>query len=269
MTDVGQRPRAEAGPRTRRERRALEAAGHPAAGRRGPARRRPSPPSRAVRWALAVGVAVVLVLLGVGVSRAAWLTTHPEPEQPDRVDALLVLYSRPQVYEAALEAIDRGVADRVFVSAHLGPDGFQTLCGPPGVRDPRADGAVVECFAPDPVTTQGEVMHAADRMRELGLEHLGVLTFPQHVERARILAERCLPPEEGTVSLLMFTPRQTSPVWELRQDVYGTLAFGKVWATPDCADELPAAVQWPLDVYKRLKGLSTVPDHQSDAAVAP
>lgn len=256
MTDVGQRPRAEAGPRTRRE-------------RRGPARRRPSPPSRAVRWALAVGVAVVLVLLGVGVSRAAWLTTHPEPEQPDRVDALLVLYSRPQVYEAALEAIDRGVADRVFVSAHLGPDGFQTLCGPPGVRDPRADGAVVECFAPDPVTTQGEVMHAADRMRELGLEHLGVLTFPQHVERARILAERCLPPEEGTVSLLMFTPRQTSPVWELRQDVYGTLAFGKVWATPDCADELPAAVQWPLDVYKRLKGLSTVPDHQWDAAVAP
>lgn len=258
MTDVGEWTRAPVGPPSRRERRARE---EPA--RSGPAR------SRAVRWALAACAAVVLVLLGVGAARAAWLTTHPEPEQPDRVDALLVLYSRPEVYDAALELIDRGVAERVFVSAHLGPDGFQTLCGPEGVRDPRAAKATVECFAPDPVTTQGEVVHAAERMRQLGLEHLGVLTFPQHVERARILAERCVPADEGTVSMLMFTPRDTSRRWQLRQDVYGTLAFAKVALTPGCADELPGPVQWPLDVYKRLQGLSTEPDHQWDPEVRP
>lgn len=196
-----------------------------------------------------------MLVLGLAVAAvpAVRLTVDPHPEAPEHVDALLVLYSSPHVFDAAIELVDQGVTDHLIVSAHEAPPGSEALCGGPEERDDRLAGVTVECFEPDPVTTQGEVMHAAQRMRELGLESLGVLAFRQQVERARILAERCWTPGEGSVALYQYE-RPSTLTDTVAQTVYGTVAFGKVALTPGCADELPAVLQWPLDVAKRLRG---------------
>ncbi|MEX3564911.1 hypothetical protein [Micrococcus endophyticus] len=208
---------------------------------------------RGVRVLLCAGAATAAVALAFAAGFATHAVTSPHPDDPPHVDALLVLYSQPRVYDAAIELAAAGATDRLFVSAHLGPDGHERLCGDPERRDPRLAGVAVECFAPDPVTTQGEVVHAAARMRELGLEHLGVLTFHQHLERARLLAERCWSPEEGRVSLYAFDAGLDR--WgTVRHGAYGVLAYGKAALTPGCDQELPGVLQWPLDAAKRLRG---------------
>lgn len=208
---------------------------------------------RGARALLSAAAATAALALAFAVGWATHAVTDARPDDPPRVDALLVLYSQPRVYDAAIELAAAGVADRLFVSAHLGPDGHERLCGPEGRRDPRLAGVSVECFAPDPVTTQGEVMHAAARMRELGLEHLGVLTFHQHLERSRLLAERCWTREEGRVSLYAFDAGLDR--WgTVRHGAYGVLAYGKAMATPGCDQELPGVLQWPLDLAKGLRG---------------
>ncbi|PZQ79912.1 MAG: hypothetical protein DI545_03925, partial [Micrococcus luteus] len=115
------------------------------------------------RWAraLCATVATLAALaLAFGAGWATHAVTDPHPDDAPRVDALLVLYSQPRVYDAAIELAASGLTDRLFVSAYLGPDGHEKLCGGPEERDPRLAGVTVECFAPDPVTTQGEVIHA-------------------------------------------------------------------------------------------------------------
>ncbi|UBH25663.1 hypothetical protein KW076_05665 [Micrococcus porci] len=239
----------------------------PQAGRRVQADRGRGRRRRRILGAVLAAAALVLAAaFGPGLMRAADMTLHPRPDDPPRVDALLVLYSQPAVYDAALELLDRGVADRVFVSAHLGPDGFEKFCGTPAQRDPRTRGVEVECFSPDPVTTQGEVMFAADRMRALGLRRLGVLTFDQHLERARLLAERCLPAADGSVSMYRFDGGYTGAE-KVRQDVYGTAAFAKVALTTDCSGELPDVLQWPLDLVKRTAGMPVGAVAESAAGV--
>lgn len=208
---------------------------------------------RGVRALLSAAAGTAALALAFGVGWAAHAVTSPRPDDPERVDALLVLYSQPRVYDTAIELAADGVADRLFVSAHLGPDGHERLCGPEERRDPRLAGVSVECFAPDPLTTQGEAMHAAARMRELGLEHLGVLTFHQHLERSRLLVERCWTPQEGRVSMFAFDAGLDR--WgRVRHGAYGVLAYGKAMATPGCDQELPGVLQWPLDLAKRLRG---------------
>lgn len=223
-------------------------AGHAAPGARRPVRR------RALRWALALLALILAGALAVGVEGAVRRTLEPRPDGPARVDALLVLYSQPAVYDAALDLLGRGVADRVFVSSHLGPDGHEKFCGEPARTDPRLAGVTVECFSPDPVTTQGEVMYAGGRMRELGLHDLGVLTFGEHLERSRVLAERCWPPEEGSVRMYEFDAGYDG-AQRARQAAYAVLAWAKVGATPGCDQELPGVVRWPLDVLKGMLGM--------------
>lgn len=192
--------------------------------------------------ALTLAVAAVLV----------WglrLTTNPRPDDPEHVDALLVLYTDPSVYDAALELAGQGRTDRLFVSGHLHPDGFEKLCGAPAAADPRLRGVSVECFSPEPVTTQGEVVFAAERMEELGLHSLGVLTHGRHLERARILAERCWSGPGESVALYRHH-RNEGLRTTVQQTLYGTLAFLKVAVTPGC-DQQADWLQRPVDRLKQ------------------
>lgn len=205
-----------------------------------------------VRRALAVvGGCAVLSMVGV----LGWgyvLTTSPRPDNPPHVDAVLVLHSGPDVYDAAVELAARGVTNRMFVSVSGTGENHEQLCGTESQLDPALEGIQIECFSPAPVTTQGEVLYARQRMSELGLRDLGVLTFPQHLERARVLAERCWAPENGSVSMYQFDAER-SPLREVEHTVYGTLAYLKVVATPGCGQELPRAVEAPLDWLKDVR----------------
>ena len=54
-------------------------------------------------------LAAMLVLgLAVAAVPAVRLTVDPHPEAPEHVDALLVLYSSPHVFDAAIELVDQG-----------------------------------------------------------------------------------------------------------------------------------------------------------------
>lgn len=202
----------------------------------------------------AAALAAVLTLAVAAV--LVWgfrLTTNPHPDEPAHVDALLVLYTDPAVYDAALDLAGRGVTDRLFVSGHLHPDGFEKLCGAPAAADPRLDGVTVECFSPDPVTTQGEVVFASRRMEQLGLHSLGVLTHGRHLERSRILAERCWSGPGQSVAMYRYH-RHEGLRARAQQTLYGTLAFLKVAVAPGC-DQHSEWLQWPVDRLKQAAAL--------------
>ncbi len=205
-------------------------------------------------------MAATLAVLTVAVAAVlVWgfrLTTNPQPDEPDHVDALLVLYTDPAVYDAALDLAGRGVTDRLFVSGYLHPDGFEKLCGAPAAADPRLQGVTVECFSPDPVTTQGEVVYAAGRMEDLGLRSLGVLTHGRHLERSRILAERCLSGPDDSVAMYQYD-QGAGLRSKTQQTLYGTLAFLKVAVTPGCSQH-SEWLQRPVDRLKHGAALRPV-----------
>ena len=204
-----------------------------------------------VLWSLALVVSFCVGMLATVLLWGLRLTVTPQPDEPPRVDALLVLYSQPQVYDAAIDLAERGVTDRIFVSAHDEPDGYEKLCGAEAKSNPALQGLSIECFSPEPVTTQGEVMYASERMRELGLHDLGVLTFPQHLERGRILAERCWDGQGRSVSMYMFEPGYSS-LRRMEQTIYGALSFTKVAATSGCTDRAEW-LEWPTEAGKHLR----------------
>lgn len=225
------------------------AGSHPA----GPSRRRPRAAGARRGRILGRAVAALAAVLTVAVTAVlVWgfrLTTDPHPDEPAHVDALLVLYTDPAVYDAALELAGEGVTDRLFVSGYLHPDGFEKLCGAPADADPRLDGVTVECFSPDPVTTQGEVVFASERMEALGLHSLGVLTHGRHLERSRILAERCWSGPGESVAMYQYHRHERLRT-KVQQTLYGTLAFLKVAATPGC-DQHSDWLQRPVDRLKQ------------------
>lgn len=210
---------------------------------------------------MAATVAVLTVAVAAVLVWGFRLTTNPLPDEPDHVDALLVLYTDPAVYDAALDLAGRGVTDRLFVSGYLRPDGFEKLCGAPAAADPRLQGVTVECFSPDPVTTQGEVVFAAGRMEQLGLHSLGVLTHGRHLERARILAERCLSGPEDSVAMYRYHQHEGLRA-KAQQTLYGTLAFLKVAVTPGCSQHAEW-LQWPVDRLKNAAAPGTATDPAS------
>ena len=214
----------------------------------------------AVAAVLTLAVAAVLV----------WgfrLTTTPQPDDPEHVDALLVLYTDPSVYDAALELAGQGRTNRLFVSGHLHPDGFEKLCGAPAAQDPRLEGVSVECFSPDPVTMQGEVVHAAERMEALGLHSLGVLTHGRHLERSRLLAERCWSGPGQSVAAFQYDVDEGLRT-RVQQTLYGTLSFLKVAVTPGCDQQIDW-LQWPVDRLKQAAARGPAADPADWAAQAP
>lgn len=92
------------------------------------------------------------------------------------------------------------------------------------------------CFAPDPITTQGE----ARALRTLSEKHewnsANVLTAQFHVTRARIILGRCY-----TGDLKMIAFKQPMPLLSPELDgswayhfAYESAAFVKVALNPDC-----------------------------------
>ncbi|MDO5634332.1 MAG: hypothetical protein Q4G34_05635 [Micrococcus sp.] len=221
------------------------------------ARRRPrwrGPLRRFPRF-FAVATALIGVLLVAVLAISVWgfrLTTNPQPNNPDRVDALLVLYSSPAVYWAALDLVEQGVTDTVFVSAYMGPDDHEQFCGEEAKANPALQDVQIECFWPDPITTQGEALYASQRMEELGLRSLGVVTFPEHLERARLVTERCWTGPGRTVSMYDFDPGYSTRR-HIEQVIYGSVAFVPVAVVQSCDGQLPEWIRWSIEQGKEFR----------------
>jgi hypothetical protein len=115
-----------------------------------------------------------------------------------------------------------------------------TLCQQPPV------GVEVQCFSPDPSTTQGEAMGGTAIAQELGAQSLGVLTFDHHIERSRMLVDRCW---DGDLHMYEFQPTRSKQ--SIRYDfVYAMAAYGKAFLTPGCSSDPPTWLQIPIDWIK-------------------
>lgn len=192
-----------------------------------------------------VGVLVILAVLGLPLLVTTWLVLFPRTDPAPRVDALLVLYTEDAVYDRAVELANEGVTDLLIVSQPGGAD--DRLCGGSLQNDTDAE---VICFSPEPVTTQGEAIIGSQLAREHGVETLGLLTFDNHLERARVVVSRCW---DSDVHPYEFD-RELGPRQRAYHVVYGVAAFGKAFLTPGCTTEFPEpierSVEWVKDVAR-------------------
>ena len=190
------------------------------------------------RWVLRGAGVVVLVFLAVG-AVLAWLTVNPRVNSAPHVDALLVLATQRGAHEEARRLAGEGVTDLLIVSTT--PEHEASLCHRPPA------GVEVECFSPEPVTTQGEAIIGSDLARQHGVDSLGVLTFDHHIERSRMLVERCW---DGPVHMYEFEPERGRRGY-VYDFVYAMAAYGKTFLTPGCDTPPPDWLQTPIE---RLKG---------------
>ncbi|MGM7668528.1 hypothetical protein [Microbacterium sp. A93] len=192
---------------------------------------------RTRRWILRGAGLVVIVFLGVG-AVLAWLTVNPRVNAAPQVDALIVLATQAGAHDEARRLAEEGVTDLLLVST---PEN-----APASLCQESPGGATVECFAPDPVTTQGEAIVGTELARQHGVQSLGVLTFDHHIERSRMLMDRCW---DGELYMYEFEPVRGKRGY-VYDFVYAMAAYAKTFLTPGCTAEPMEWLQTPIDKFK-------------------
>jgi len=125
-------------------------------------------------------VSVVTALAAAVVVMSIPLFVLPNRDEPQRVDAVVVL---------------AGSGDRVQQGLALAREGFarNLVLSDAGLpRCPRAGPAVVvTCFTPSPFTTQGEARFVRAKARREGWHRILVVVGTPQITRARIRIGRC------------------------------------------------------------------------------
>ncbi|GAA4776927.1 hypothetical protein [Citricoccus nitrophenolicus] len=188
-------------------------------------------------WILRLTGLVVIVFLGVGVV-LAWLTVNPRVNPAPKVDALIVLATQAGAHDEARRLAEEGVTDLLLVST---PEN-----APASLCQESPGGATVECFIPEPTTTQGEAIVGTELARQLGVQSLGVLTFDHHIERSRTLVDRCW---DSEAHLYGFEPERGRRGY-VYDFAYAMAAYAKTFLTPGCSSEPPEWLQTPIDRLK-------------------
>ncbi|ROQ06267.1 uncharacterized SAM-binding protein YcdF (DUF218 family) [Rathayibacter sp. PhB93] len=127
---------------------------------------------------------------------------------------------------AGIDTAEESGAQTVAVSSALRPDG--SFAAP---QCTRPASVAVDCFAPKPFSTAGE-MKAIDALsQEHGWTEVILLTATPHVARVTFLADRCL--TVHTAVRAVDGPRSITD-WSLAY-LYQSLAFAKVAVSGPCA----------------------------------
>ncbi|MBX6387721.1 MAG: YdcF family protein [Frankia sp.] len=137
----------------------------------------------------AVGLAVVAFVLAT-----ARLFVFPQQDRPAKVDAIVMFAGSPGRLELAVSLARAGYAPVLAVSQPTPQD----ACPPdtiPGVK--------VICFAPHPLTTQGEARWTGQAAAERGWRSIIVITSTPQDTRARLRLSRCY---DGDVRIVPVDP---------------------------------------------------------------
>jgi hypothetical protein len=131
-----------------------------------------------------------LALLAVAAALVLRFQVFPSTDEPERVDALVLLAGGRERLPKALELLRHGIAPVLVVD----PDrpSWEELCG-------RTQPYRVLCYQPVPYSTRGEARSVARLARERGWDSIAIVTSTYHVTRARMLFERCF---DGRVSVV-------------------------------------------------------------------
>jgi uncharacterized SAM-binding protein YcdF (DUF218 family) len=177
--------------------------------------------NRVLRW-MAAAFAVV-ALAGV----AGWpVYVHPQVDELRRADAIVVLggtaYDR---FDLGLDLAQRGYAPELLISRSTGvaDTNMNKFC----------DGHfsfMVDCFEPNPWTTQGEAQEINRRAKQRSWQHIIVVTFTPHVSRARYIVRKCFDGE-----LTMIASPSPSGLWFwTRMYVRQSLGFLRAFCQHSC-----------------------------------
>lgn len=159
------------------------ARGRPSAGRERSPAGPGQPPGRARgrgrRRTTVLGVLGVVSVMFLGATFR--LFVHPRRDSPAPVDAIVMFAGSPGRLEHAVSLAVAGYAPTLAVSVPTADD----PC-PPAI--PNVE---VICFAPDPLTTQGESRWVAAAAARYGWKSVLVITSTSQTTRARLRLGRC------------------------------------------------------------------------------
>jgi uncharacterized SAM-binding protein YcdF (DUF218 family) len=141
-----------------------------------------------VRRIVVYGLVTVAVLMTTVVFAGYLLFTRPHVDPLTKADAVVVLGGDEDGrIDYGLGLAREGYADTVVIADSY-PEDNATIRRACGSGTASID---VICFVPDPFTTQGEAMFAADLARERGWSRLIVVSWNYHMVRARIIFDQC------------------------------------------------------------------------------
>lgn len=153
-----------------------------------------------------------------------FLYVEPAVSSPRPAAVLFVLAPQTEArVKAAEELMAAGFAETLVLSVPTNGS------PPPDVCKKKRSYPII-CFAPDPVTTQGE----ARALRKLAEDHkwqsVNALTAKFHITRSRIILQRCF---EGDLNMVSYEQHLSAMSWAYRY-IYETAAFAKVAFNPGC-----------------------------------
>ncbi|MCM3921436.1 YdcF family protein [Frankia sp. AiPs1] len=147
----------------------------------GPLERAPAAASRR----RAITIALIGALAVAFMAATARLFVFPHRDQPAPVDAIVMFAGSPGRLERAVALARAGYAPVLAVSTPTADDPCPAAI--PGVE--------VICFAPSPLTTQGESRWVGAAAARRGWHSLIVITSTSQSTRARLRLGRCYPGE--------------------------------------------------------------------------
>jgi DUF218 domain len=179
-----------------------------------------------VRALLAV-VVIALVAWGVVAYR---VIGHPGLDRATAADAVVVL--GPVEVDGALayaeSLVSQGLAHTLLVSVapgQRGPVGHLCWDDPPPLP-----GVSVTCFVPDPTTTRGEARMVSGLADSNHWHTLIVVTPTYHVERARMIFDRC---PHGRLEFVAPADHSSAARWAF-ESLYQTAGFLKAALESGC-----------------------------------
>jgi hypothetical protein len=166
------------------------------------------------RWLRVAGLLVVALWGALTAVLFVWPSV--DPIKGVRADAILVMGGPGPRLQVALKLAKENAAPVMLVSVASVRWNCPDL-DVPGVR--------VECFRPDPFSTQGEARYAAQQARLNGWHSLIVVSSVPQATRARLRVERCF---HGSVKLVAARPSLASWAYGVLYE-WGALAKALVW----------------------------------------
>lgn len=173
---------------------------------------------------VAAALLSLAVLAGLAAVAGYPVFVEPQVDKPRPADAILVVGGdAPQTrYREGLALARQGFAPHLLLSNPAGQ--VDEYCGSDG------PGFSVECFAPDPGTTQGEARELGRLARERGWQTVIVVTYKPHVSRARYVMSQCF---SGELVMVGVPTRLSVPYWAWMY-VYQGAGFVKAFVQRGC-----------------------------------
>ena len=143
-------------------------------------------PRRVLLAALVTGCTLVAIWVAAGYR----VLGHPRLDTPTRADAVIVLGPQDEKggFTLGEQLVNQGVAPNLLLS--IGSD-QRGLVGHTCGGDVPPPAGNLTCFVADPDTTRGEARELARQAQLHGWRTVIVVTPTYHVERARMIFERC------------------------------------------------------------------------------